>query len=62
MRNSNFPKAISDKAKELKDELPVDKFLELQRLALVTYLEKDDEDRLTENCKAYREFIKNLNQ
>ena len=62
MRTTDIPRAISLKAKELKETLSVDEFMELQRLALETYLDRHDEDKLTQNCERYREFIKNLNE
>ena len=61
IRNSHFPKAMSEKAKELKPKITDEQMMTIQRHILKTWIDKDDEDELASNCKIYREMLRKFN-
>ena len=59
MRKLNIPKAMTQKAKLHEEELPVDTFVKLNRIALLMRI-IDDDDKITALCKEYRDLLNNL--
>ena len=57
MRNP-LPKLIDHRLKELKETLPVDTFIELNKLSLIMRIE-DDPEHITDLCRKYRDILNN---